>query len=175
MPTVTYYHVELDRHAVLLAEGLPVESYLDTGNRAFFSNAGLALVLHPEFQVNAGLKRWATDACAPLTVSPAAVEPVWRRLAARAELLGHAAPDHVLTQDPALRLVAQGRTIAPLAIRGSRHVFALPPGAATVRLTSRAAVPVACEALDRRVAASGRGSSAHCRARRRRCRVHCPG
>src|ERR1019366_700567 len=27
---VTYYHVELPRHAVILAEGLTVESYLDT-------------------------------------------------------------------------------------------------------------------------------------------------
>ena len=85
---VEYYHVELDRHAVLLAEGLPAESYLDTGNRAFFSNAGLALVLHPEFHVNAGLRCWETDACAPLAVSAEAVEPVWRKLASRAEDFG---------------------------------------------------------------------------------------
>jgi hypothetical protein len=30
---VSYYHVELPQHDVLLAEGLPAESYLDTGNR----------------------------------------------------------------------------------------------------------------------------------------------
>jgi hypothetical protein len=36
---ITYWHVELTRHAVLLAEGLPCESYLDTGNRASFGNA----------------------------------------------------------------------------------------------------------------------------------------
>jgi collagen type I alpha len=30
---VSYYHVELPHHDVLLAEGLPAESYLDTGNR----------------------------------------------------------------------------------------------------------------------------------------------
>ncbi len=29
----TYYHVELDRHDILLAEGLPCESYFDDGNR----------------------------------------------------------------------------------------------------------------------------------------------
>jgi len=29
---VDYYHVELDQHAILLAEGLPAESYIDTGN-----------------------------------------------------------------------------------------------------------------------------------------------
>jgi hypothetical protein len=30
---MTYFHVELDRHDILLAEGLPCESYFDTGNR----------------------------------------------------------------------------------------------------------------------------------------------
>jgi hypothetical protein len=33
---VTYYHVELPAHDVILAEGLPCETYLDTGNRAAF-------------------------------------------------------------------------------------------------------------------------------------------
>jgi len=33
---ITYWHVELERHGVILAEGLPCESYLDTGNRAAF-------------------------------------------------------------------------------------------------------------------------------------------
>ena len=44
---VTYFHVELSRHEVVLAEGLPVESYLDTGDRASFTNAGGAVALHP--------------------------------------------------------------------------------------------------------------------------------
>jgi len=34
---MTYWHIELDTHGVLLAEGLHVESYLDTGNRAGFA------------------------------------------------------------------------------------------------------------------------------------------
>jgi hypothetical protein len=34
---VVYYHLELDRHEVLLANGLQCESYLDTGNRAAFA------------------------------------------------------------------------------------------------------------------------------------------
>ena len=33
---ITYYHVELPEHAVILADGLPVESYLETGDRANF-------------------------------------------------------------------------------------------------------------------------------------------
>jgi len=35
---VSYYRVELPSHDVILAEGLPAESYLDTGNRADFKN-----------------------------------------------------------------------------------------------------------------------------------------
>jgi autotransporter-associated beta strand protein len=37
---IEYWHVELDRHAVVFAEGLPCESYLDTGNRSAFDASG---------------------------------------------------------------------------------------------------------------------------------------
>jgi hypothetical protein len=40
--SVSYWHVELARHDVILAEGLPCESYLDTGNRGAFANGGAA-------------------------------------------------------------------------------------------------------------------------------------
>jgi hypothetical protein len=43
---VTYFHVELDRHDILRAEGLPVESYLDAGNRGAFENATRAIGGH---------------------------------------------------------------------------------------------------------------------------------
>ena len=37
--SVTYWHVELDQHSVMLAEGMLAESYLDCGDRAgFFGN-----------------------------------------------------------------------------------------------------------------------------------------
>jgi hypothetical protein len=37
--SITYWHIELDAHGVLLAEGLPAESYLDCGDRAGFAIA----------------------------------------------------------------------------------------------------------------------------------------
>ncbi len=37
--TVTYFHVRLDAHDILLAEGLPAESYLDDEDHAVFDNA----------------------------------------------------------------------------------------------------------------------------------------
>ncbi|MEJ0019381.1 MAG: Hint domain-containing protein [Acetobacteraceae bacterium] len=59
--TVTYWHVELDRHDVVLAEGLPVESYLDTGDRANFANGGRVVALHPDF----ASRIWEAAGCAP--------------------------------------------------------------------------------------------------------------
>lgn len=38
---ITYYHVELPTHAMLVAEGLPMESVLDVGNRSAFANGGI--------------------------------------------------------------------------------------------------------------------------------------
>lgn len=42
---VTYYHVELESHDLLVAEGVPAESYLDTGNRADFSGVSRDVTL----------------------------------------------------------------------------------------------------------------------------------
>ena len=35
-PVVTWYHVELPEHGLLMAEGAPAESYFDAGNRHMF-------------------------------------------------------------------------------------------------------------------------------------------
>lgn len=67
---VTYWHVELDRHDVLLAEGLPAESYLDTGDRACFADGGAIATLHPKF----GALTWDAQGCAPLTVTGPVLE-----------------------------------------------------------------------------------------------------
>lgn len=139
--TVEYYHVELPRHAVLLAEGLPAESYLDTGNRATFANAGLALVLHPDFGASHGVRSWDADACAPLVTEAAEVEAMWRRLAERAESLGYTAPRLATTSDPELHLMVDGRRIRPVSAQNGRHVFLLPHRVASVRLVSRAGAP----------------------------------
>jgi len=72
----TYWHVELDRHDVILAEGLPCESFLDTGTRAAFANGGTAVQLQPDF----ARQVWDGDACAPLVIGGPAL------VAARARL-----------------------------------------------------------------------------------------
>jgi len=139
MKTVSYFHVELDRHAVMIAEGVAAESYLDTGNRAFFGNAGLATILHPELNINENLRCWNTDACAPLTVKPELVKPVWQRIADRAVALGFTAPVHATTRDAGIHLMVDGKVVRPLATQGKTVSFMVPGNARSVRLVSRAA------------------------------------
>jgi hypothetical protein len=84
--TVTYHHVELPRHAVILSEGLPTESYLDTGDR---TTLGIGQVVPGERHAR-GLQgpeaQMIRDAlaCAPIRIVGPEVEQVRRRLGTRA-------------------------------------------------------------------------------------------
>jgi hypothetical protein len=100
--TVTYWHVELERHDVILAEGLPCESWLDTGNRAMFAN-GSVIDLHPSFARTAA-QAWAQDACAPLVEDGPALVAVRQALADRANALGLA-----VTQTPEIEIAEPGQ------------------------------------------------------------------
>jgi hypothetical protein len=79
---ITYYHVELPQHNVLLAERLQVESYLDTGDRSKFANVGGLVALHPDLSAHS----WEGMACAPLILSGHKLTVASRRLAERARL-----------------------------------------------------------------------------------------
>ena len=139
---VDYYHVELDRHAILLAEGLAVESYLDTGNRTFFANSGLPLVLYPDVPNDAICPTREAGSCAPFVSDEASVRPVWQGVADRAATIGRPVPVRVTTTDADPRLQCPGgRTIAPIHRDGDRVIFALPRDASEVRLVSCAQSP----------------------------------
>jgi autotransporter passenger strand-loop-strand repeat protein len=62
---VTYYHVELPHHEVVLAQGLAAESYLDTGDRSNFENGDAPIALYPDFSA----RMWEALGCAPLIVT----------------------------------------------------------------------------------------------------------
>ncbi len=64
--TITYFHVELPTHDVLLAEGLAAESYLDVDDRSSFANGGEVVALHPDFAAHRWERRWEAESCAPL-------------------------------------------------------------------------------------------------------------
>ena len=136
---ITYHHVELPAHDVLLAEGLPCESYLDTGNRLAFAghvNSGSGttpapIVLHADF----ARRVWAAQSCAPLVLEGPPLH------ATRRYLLGEAAgAGHVLTGDSGLRVIVNGRALRAN-IEGAKWRVRLPPAARNARLVSRCWVP----------------------------------
>jgi len=88
---VTYWHVELERHDVILAEGLPCESYLDNGTRnAFDNNGGSIVQMHPDFGPAERCEAiWESAGCAPLRIEGEAFERVDARLRRRAARLGY--------------------------------------------------------------------------------------
>ena len=128
---VTYWHVELERHGVVLAEGLPCETYLDTGNRAAFANGGTGTHLHPDFS----RRVWQTAACAPLVLDGPRLTSAKQHLLAQASRVGHA-----LTDDPDLRVRLDGRTL-PAQRAGRYWRVRLPRGAQNIRLVSRRWTP----------------------------------
>ena len=138
---VDYYHVELDHHAILLAEGLPAESYIDTGNAGFFANSDAPLVLRPDLTDESAYPTREAGSCAPFVWDEANVQPVWQHLADRAAALGRPVPARETTVDSGLRLAAKGRSIKPIYGTADLAIFALPRGASEVRLVSRAASP----------------------------------
>ena len=81
--TVTYWHVELDEHEIILAEGLPCESYLEMRNRSFFvENGTVLLAASPDAVV-----RTHADFCRPYYADGPLVDAVRARLGARADVL----------------------------------------------------------------------------------------
>ncbi len=83
---VTYWHVELDSHDVLLAEGAPAESFVDDGGRAIFHNAASYRTVYPHAPA------WPVAAayCAPRVADDGrhghALDAIRQRLALRAGL-----------------------------------------------------------------------------------------
>lgn len=140
----TYYHVETAQHAVIMADGALTESYLDTGNRRAFQQAGTVVRIP-------GLARcWADDAAAPLMTARDAVEPLHQRLAQRAETLRTAEAEALrpvdaatLTTEPDLHLVTEsGAIINKARTHNGQTIFIVPPHVQAVRLVSRASRPV---------------------------------
>ncbi len=72
---VDYLHVELDRHAIIVAEGAPTESFVDDGGRAMFQNAGEGAALYPS-------RAWKPPVyCAPRVESGFELETIRKQIA----------------------------------------------------------------------------------------------
>jgi hypothetical protein len=130
---VTYWHVELDEHDILFANGLPSESYIDVGNRSFFlSDGGLDGL--PD-------NKTLADYCRPFHADGLMVDVIRDRLRARALTLGWC-----LTETPpfeGVRVVADGAVVEPVT-HGLIARFTLPADAKDVWLVSEPYVPSQC-------------------------------
>jgi hypothetical protein len=123
---VTYYHIELDRHDIVLADGMACETYMDTGNRG------------PLYQEE-GVRTPAAKACAPLVTAGPRLAAIRRRLHRIALAAGYS-----LTYRPALRAISGEATVLPeITMRRGHRIarFALPHASSDVTLLSGSASP----------------------------------
>jgi len=127
--SVEYWHVELESHDVLLAEGLAAESYLELGNRQSFENAE-TVALRADFTPQ-------TDglACLPVLAFGPGLIAIRASLLARARLLGHRQTDN-----PDLHALANGAVLRPV-LDGVVARFTVPGDTQDLRIVSRAIVP----------------------------------
>jgi hypothetical protein len=124
---VEYYHIELDHHDLLIADGAAAESYYDAGNRAHFHNTRPGSAAGEP-----------APTCAPVLNGGAVVERVWRMLFARAG----GQIERYTTDDPDLHLVVDGERCDPAPAADGVYRFALAgPPAAGLLLRSRSGVP----------------------------------
>jgi hypothetical protein len=104
-----------------------------------FENSVGPITLHPNF-ANDQARRVA-ESCVPFADDPARVKMVWCELAARAERFGwRLPPESETTEDPALRVLLDDRSFAPVSAAEGRYVFVLPGAGLMARLVSRRTV-----------------------------------
>jgi hypothetical protein len=130
---VTYYHIELDQHDLVLAEGVFSETYLDTGNRGQFVNAGAAIALHPDFLPH---QDKSVGACRPWLTGGPLLREIRARLIAAIEADGYR-----LTEQADLHLVSGGLPLRAERVGEGVVRFTLPSPAQECRLRSRVWIP----------------------------------
>lgn len=130
---VTYWHIELDSHDVIFANGLPTESYLEMCNRSFFVEAGtVALDAQPDAEI-----RTHDDFCRPFADHGPVVDIVRSQLKARALALGWSLQETTFAD---LHLEVDGEIVRP-AVAELTARFVLPADAKDVWLVSDTSVP----------------------------------
>ncbi len=127
---VSYWHVELDSHDILLANNLPAESYMAMGNRSFFAERRGLLPA-----IDEGRERTHADFCRPVVLDGPVLAFARERLLTRAEALGWTP-----SIETDLHLVVDGEVRRPLS-EGDAAVFLFPASARDVRLKSNTFIP----------------------------------
>lgn len=136
---IAYFHIELDQHDILDAEGLLAESYLDTGNRGVFENAEEPSILFPDLMSDRGQPLREQRSCLPLMSDPARRHLAWQELAKLASNLGFTTSAVETTDEPNLIIRAGREFLRPLSCNGRQYTFVIP--SLPARLTSRSVIP----------------------------------
>jgi hypothetical protein len=136
---VSYWHVELDSHDILIANNLLAESYMEMSNRAFFEEAGAGRDTFVR-----GNGKTYEDFCRPVVTEGRILEFARERLMARAKAIGWMGDC-----DADLHLLVDGEVRRPLA-EGDAAVFLFADSAHDVRLVSNTFVPARVGQADRR-------------------------
>jgi hypothetical protein len=124
---VEYYHIELDEHDVLFADGTLAESYIEDGNRVLFQNSRDRSGEPP--------MRWL----APVLTKGPELDRIWAKLVERA-----GGPIEVeTTDDPDLHLLVDGQRLDPAAIEGQVYSFILKRQPGDLHIRSRSVIPAA--------------------------------
>lgn len=128
---VTYWHLELESHDIILADGLPVESYADIGNRSFFKSerVGVDPDRHPNL---------SSLYCRPFVTDELLVRAVRARLRTRALDLGWYLKAMPLTD---VRILQDGEIILPDIVDEMAIRFVLSAAAMDVWLLSETSIP----------------------------------
>lgn len=133
-----YYHIEMEEHAVIVADGIFTESYLDTGNRRSFRETGKVV----SFPVSRNLT-W-NDAALPLDVSREFAEPLFNDIMLRAEQAGlplqEKEKELVYESDMCL-LTDTGLILKRVRENNGHVIFMVPDGVKAVRIVSSSSRP----------------------------------
>lgn len=130
----TFYHIETEEHSVISANNVLTESYLDTGNRHYFSfDNNVTSIANKK-------KEWNKDSAAPLVTTRDIVEPIFIQLKERAVVLGYQlTPEDILTtEDSDLHLLTDtGEILYPISQNKEKYIFKISKQVVRVRLISR--------------------------------------
>lgn len=136
---ISYWHIELESHDILIANNLPAESYLAMANRGAFEELRGVLPAMVE-----GRERTHDDFCRPVIIGGPTLDFVRQRLAARAEEIGWKPQ-----RDAELHLTVDGRIVRPLDEDDSA-AFLFRADAKDVRLMSNTFAPMELGSSDQR-------------------------
>jgi hypothetical protein len=129
---IRYFHVELETHGILIANGAPAESFLNVGHRGLFDNADEPIMLQTATMHAAR----ETQSCAPLVTGGVALAAIRARLYARLTAQGFS-----VSKNATLNLRFPDGASAAADIFDDKAVFAIPTGATTAVLSSAVFAP----------------------------------